>query len=232
MTVEPIRIAILAGGLATRLRPVTQRIPKSLVDVAGRPFAEHQVELLRASGITDIVFLAGHLGDMLRDTLGDGTRLGVQLSYVFDSPGGLGTGGAVRAALPSLGASFLVLYGDSYLECDYRDVAARFRASGAPAMMTVYCNDNRWDRSNVLFRDGRIAAYSKDAPTPDMRHIDYGLGAFSAAAFDEFDGRFDLADVYRALVARGALAGYEAPGRFYEIGSPAGLEETRRYLHA
>jgi NDP-sugar pyrophosphorylase family protein len=225
-------VAILAGGLATRLRPITERIPKSLVDVAGRPFAEHQVELLRRSGITDILFLVGHLGEMVQDTLGDGSRWGVTLRYVFDGPRQPGTGGAIRRAFPALGDPFFVLYGDSYLECDYRAIERAFLSSGKPALMTVCRNDDRWDRSNVRFEDDRILAYDKQGRTPAMHHIDYGLGAFRKSAFaPHADGdAFDLATVYQRLLADGDLAGFDVGGRFYEIGSPAGLEETRAYL--
>lgn len=224
-------VAILAGGIAKRLGAVTERIPKSLVEVAGRPFAEHQIELLRRNGIADLVFLVGHLGDMVRDALGDGARWGVRIRYVFDGPLRLGTGGAVRRALPHLGDPFFVLYGDSYLECDYRRIEQTFRED-ALALMTVCRNDNRWDTSNVLFVNGRILTYDKRHPTADMRHIDYGLGVFRHAAFAGYEDAesFDLAGVYQRLLARAALQGFEVEGRFYEIGSPAGLEETRLHL--
>ena len=227
-------VAILAGGLATRLQPATARLPKSLVDVAGRPFALHQIDLLRRHGLTDIVFLVGHFGDAIRDALGDGTRWGVHLRYVFDGPNAMGTGGAVRAALSDLGDSFFVLYGDSYLECDYAAIERAFVGGGTNGLMTVCRNDDRWDRSNVLFTGGRIRRYDKQHPTSNMRHIDYGLGALRPAAFagcDEVEA-FDLLRVYQHLLARDDLAGFDVPGRFYEIGSPAGLEETRAYLFA
>jgi NDP-sugar pyrophosphorylase family protein len=227
-------VAILAGGLATRLRPITERIPKSLVDVAGRPFAEYQIELLVRHGFTDIVFLLGHLGEMVRESLGDGARWGARLRYVFDGPRALGTGGAIRRALPELGAAFLVLYGDSYLECGYAAIERAFLLSGKGGLMTVYRNEDRFDRSNVLYADGGIHRYDKHARTPEMRHIDYGLGAFHQAAFARWpaDEAFDLEAVYRYLLTRDDLAGYEVPERFYEIGSVSGLEETRAYLLA
>ncbi len=227
-------VAILAGGLATRLGAVTKSIPKSLLLVAGQPFALHQIRLLRAHGLSDIVFLVGHLGEMIRDALGDGSRWGVHLRYVFDGPERLGTGGAIRNALPDLGPRFLVLYGDSYLDCDYGAVQSVFLASGKAGLMTVCRNDDRWDRSNVLLVGGAIRRYDKRTPTPEMHHIDYGLGAFRASAFEEWPSRtpFDLAAVYERLLARGDLAAFEVPTRFYEIGSAAGLEETRAYLAA
>jgi prepilin-type processing-associated H-X9-DG protein len=227
-------VAILAGGLATRLRSVTERIPKSLIDVGGRPFAVHQIALLRRHGLTNIVFLVGHLGEMIQDALGDGAGFGVRLRYVFDGPRQLGTGGAIRMALPELGDTFFVLYGDSYLDCDYAAVERAFAGSRKTGLMTVCRNDDRWDRSNVLFAGGHIVGHDKQDQTGDMRHIDYGLGAFRKSAFaaraDE--EAFDLIEVYRDLLAASDLAGFEVPDRFYEIGSPAGLEETRAHLTA
>jgi NDP-sugar pyrophosphorylase family protein len=227
-------VAILAGGLATRLRPLTERIPKSLVEVAGKPFAVHQLELLRRQGLTRIVFCVGHLGEMLQAALGDGGPWGVHLSYAFDGARLLGTGGALRKALPLLGEAFFVLYGDSYLECDYRAVERAFGASGKPGLMTVCRNDNRWDRSNVLLGKNRILRYNKHAPTPNMRYIDYGLGVLRASVFDVYppDTVMDLATIYQDLVAQDQLAALEVKQRFYEIGSPAGLAETVQYLAA
>lgn len=225
-------VAILAGGLATRLRPITERVPKSLVDVAGKPFAAHQLQLLRRHGLTDAVFCVGYQGEQVQAALGDGSRWGMKLHYVFDGSTLLGTGGALRRAAPWLGDAFLVLYGDSYLECDYAAVEQAFRDSGKLGLMTVYRNADRWDRSNILFDEGRIVRYDKRQRTADMRHIDYGLGAFRAQVFGDYteDQPFDLATVYQDLLAKDQLAGFEVAERFYEIGSPEGLEETRRHL--
>ncbi len=215
-------VAILAGGLATRLRPVTEKIPKSLVEVAGKPFIVHQLALLRAAGVKRVVLCLGHLGEQVEALLGD------QVEYSYDGGELLGTGGALKKALPKLGDRFLVLYGDSYLTCDYRAISDAFVASGKLALMTVFHNEGQFDASNVEYRDGRIVRYEKGVP--GMTHIDYGLGGLSARAFDGYSGRFDLAVVYRDLLARGELAGYEVTERFYEIGSPAGLEATRRRI--
>jgi NDP-sugar pyrophosphorylase family protein len=224
-------VVVLAGGLATRLRPATERIPKSLVDVGGQPFAVHQIELLRRHGLVDITFLLGHLGEMIADFLGDGSRWNVRLRYVFDGPRALGTGGAIRSALPQLDDPFFVLYGDSYLECDYRAIECAFRNGGKSGLMTVYRNDDRFDRSNVSYVDGRVVRYDKQHRVPEMRHIDYGLGVFRQSAFSQYgDEAFDLASVYQSLLAHDDLAGYEVSNRFYEIGSLEGLEETRNYI--
>ena len=225
-------VAILAGGLATRLQPLTKRIPKSLVEVAGQPFAVHQLELLRRHGLTQVVFCVGYLGEQVQAALGDGRLWGMNLQYNFDGPQLLGTGGALRQALPLLGEAFLVMYGDSYLDCDYAAVEQAFRASGKLGLMTVLRNAGQWDRSNVLFADERILRYDKHHPTLDMQHIDYGLGALQAQVLKVYpqDQLRDLATVYQDLVTQDQLAGFQVTQRFYEIGSPAGLEETRQFL--
>jgi N-acetyl-alpha-D-muramate 1-phosphate uridylyltransferase len=226
-------VAILAGELATRLGGLTQKIPKSLLDVAGRPFAERQLELLKSHGITHAVFCVGHLGEQIESALGDGSRLGMRIEYSYDGPQLLGTGGALRRALTIMGEAFFVLYGDSYLDCNYEQVEQAFLSSGKPALMTVCHNENRWDKSNILFRDGCILNYDKKNRMPGMQHIDYGLGVFRAealAAYSE-DQKFDLESVYQDLLAKDMLAGFEVKERFYEIGSAAGLEELNHYFN-
>jgi len=225
-------VAILAGGLATRLQPVTETIPKALVDVNGEPFIAHQLRMLRAHGVDQVVVCAGFLGEMIQDVLGNGTGYGLQVEFAFDGPRLLGTAGAVKQALPLLGEAFCVLYGDTYLSCDYRAVQTAFERSGRPALMTVFRNENRWDRSNVEFVNGRVLAYDKGKQTPRMQHIDYGLGVFNQSAFDIVPRNqpYDLATLYHSLLTQGQLAAYEVDQRFYEIGTFEGLEETRRHL--
>lgn len=221
-------VAILAGGLATRLGAITQTIPKALVEVAGKPFIEHQLALLSAAGVRRVVLCIAHLGEQVEAVIGDGAQLGLEVVYSYDGGQLLGTGGALKRALLLLGERFLVLYGDSYLTCDYRAIAQAFLASGKRGLMTVYRNDGKYDASNVEYAAGRIVRYAKGVP--GMTHIDYGLGGFDARALDAYDGKFDLVAVYQTLIANDDVLGYEVPERFYEIGSVAGLEETRRLL--
>ena len=236
-----IPVAILAGGLATRLRPITEKIPKSLVPVAGKPFLAHQLEMLHARGIRRAVLCIGYLGEMIQREFGN-EAYGVKLDYSFDSPrhsaaaaGGeklLGTGGAIKRALPLLGKEFFALYGDSYLPVEYAPVAEFFRRSGKPGLMTVYRNEGKYDTSNVVFADGEIKIYDKKVRVPEMKHIDYGLSLFKSSVFDAYtaDQVFDLAEVMGRLVREKQLAGYEVPERFYEMGSLAGLEELELLL--
>ncbi|MDE3098747.1 MAG: nucleotidyltransferase family protein [Verrucomicrobiota bacterium] len=227
-----IPVAILAGGLATRLRPLTDTIPKSLISVAGRPFLAHQLELLRSRGIRRAVLCAGHLGEMIQREFGDGAAFGVKLAYSFDGPALLGTGGAIRRALPLLGSEFFALYGDSYLPIEYAPIADFFHRSSRAGCMTVYRNEGRYDRSNVVFQNGEIVVYDKKNSSANMEHIDYGLSLFRAAVFEKHQAeeKFDLASVMAGLVAERQLAGYEVRERFYEIGSPSGLAELENLL--
>jgi NDP-sugar pyrophosphorylase family protein len=226
-----IPVVILSGGTATRLRPLTESIPKALIDINGEPFIAHQLRLLRARGISRVVVCAGYRGEMIRAFTGSGAAFGVSVEFIFDGPRLLGTAGAVKQALPQLGPTFFVLYGDSYLTCDYRAVQSAFEASGQLGLMTVFRNDGRWDRSNVEYAHGRIHAYDKQHQTPAMHHIDYGLGVFDARAFAPVSEEepADLATVYEDLLRRGQLAAFEVQERFYEIGSFDGIEEMRRY---
>ena len=224
-------VAILAGGLATRLKPITEKIPKSLVDVAGQPFIARQLGYLREQGIDRVVLCVGFLGEQIQTLVGDGSRFGLSVSYSQDWPQLLGTGGALRKAVPLLDSKFFVLYGDSFLPIDFAAVEKAFRNSGQPALMTVQRNGNRWDKSNVLFQNSSIVEYNKREPRPDMEHIDYGLGAVSAAILHQpMDIAFDLADVYHELSLSKQLAGYEVHERFFEIGSHQGLAEAADYF--
>ena len=218
-------VALLAGGLATRLRPITEKVPKLLIEVAGEPFFSHQIRLLRAAGLKHVVLCVGYLGEKIVELYGDGSKHGIRIDYSFDGPKLLGTGGALIQALPKLGEAFYVLYGDSYLPVDYRAVGDFFLRSGRLGLMTVYENHEKYDASNVWFEAGEIKVYDKKNKVPQMHHIDYGLGLFRAAAFDGFPRNeiVDLAAVQMKLVAQRQLAGYEIPERFYEIGSHAGL---------
>jgi N-acetyl-alpha-D-muramate 1-phosphate uridylyltransferase len=225
-------IAILAGGLATRLRPITETIPKALIEIAGEPFLAHQLRLLRRNGFERVVLCVGYLSEQIREFAGDGSRFGLEIEYSPDGPQLLGTAGAIRRALPLLGDAFAVIYGDSYLPCDYAAALAAFRDSGKLGLMSVYRNRGLWDTSNVEFADGKLLAYDKANRTPAMHYIDYGLGAFRRAAFDGMvDGRvYDLAALYQDLLRRGELAAWESPGRFYEIGSLEGIRDLTEFL--
>jgi NDP-sugar pyrophosphorylase family protein len=225
-------LALLAGGLAKRLHPLTLTVPKSLVEVAGEPFVAHQLRLLARQEITDIVICAGHLGEQIAEYVGDGARFGCSVRYSFDGDRQLGTGGALRKAIPMLGEQCFMMYGDSFLPTSFAPVVRAFEDAALPALMTVFRNAGRWDTSNVEFVGGVIRRHSKIDRTPAMLHIDYGLGMVARDALQAWpaDAPFDLADFFGDLARRGLLAGFEVSERFYEIGSPSGLRETDAFL--
>ena len=224
-------VLILAGGKATRLGDVTKSIPKALVPLAGRPFIDHQLTGLYAQGVREVVMCVGHFADQLRDYIGGGDRFGLRVRYSEDGPTPRGTGGAVRRALPLIDDGCFVLYGDSILDVNYAAVFAALPPA-ALGLMTVFRNDNSFDKSNVLFRRGRLVRYSKLDATADMTHIDYGLSLLRRAAVERIPAGqpSDLAELYSVLVAAGDMTGYEVTNRFYEIGSPAGLLEAEKFL--
>ena len=223
-------VAILAGGLGTRLGTMGAGRPKALIEVGGAPFIHHQLRLLCRGGVERVVILAGHLGEMIRESVGSGEAFGLAAQYSFDGPALLGTGGALVKALPLLPEKLLVLYGDSYLPIDYRAVSRAFEGSDLPALMTVWRNEDRHDRSNVVFAGGAIRVYDKKSRTPEMRHIDYGLGGLSARALAGRPEPFDLAEVYGSLAQKGLLLGLEVHERFYEVGTPSGVAELGAFL--
>jgi NDP-sugar pyrophosphorylase family protein len=235
--IADVPVALLAGGLATRLRPITETIPKALVELAGAPFIDHQLALLRRNGIRRVVMCLGYLGERVREQCGDGSRYGMDLRYAFDGDTLMGTGGALARAAELLDETFWVMYGDSYMDIDYRAVLAHFARADPRetlGLMTVLLNNNRWDRSNVVFQGGRLVRYDKNVQTPEMNHIDYGVALLRRPVLARIprDRPSDLAGLYSALVAEGRMIGYEVTNRFYEIGTPAALEEAREYLAA
>jgi NDP-sugar pyrophosphorylase family protein len=233
-----LQCVILAGGLGTRMRPHTEGVPKALLPVLGRPFADWQLGLLAGQGIERVVYCVGYRGDMLRHHVGDGSRFGLDVTWSDEGPTLLGTAGAIRLAIDraAVDEAFLVLYGDSYLPISAGTVEEAWRSSGMPALMTVLRNEGRWDTSNCVYRDGRVVLYDKSRPEArrdEMRWIDYGLSVLTRAAVVDRvpPGTVaDLAGLQRDLSTSGELAGLEVQQRFYEAGSPAGLRDLEAYL--
>ena len=225
-----MQMLILAGGLGTRLRPLTERVPKCMVPANGKPFLEHQLRLLASRGVRDIVLCVGHLGERVLEYFGNGHRFGVSLTYAWERNGLLGTAGAIRSAEPLLAPEFFVAYGDSYLLLDYREIMTRFRSSDALAMMVVYRNEDRLERSNVVVEDGHVVAYDKTTRLPGMVFINEGLSLLRRRSLKLIPPGipFTQEQLFQMLARRRQLLAYETPQRFYEIGSFQGLNEFRR----
>ncbi len=229
---------ILAGGLGTRMRPHTATVPKALLPVAGRPFADWQLGRLASEGMQRVVYSVGHLGELVERHVGDGRRWNIDVRYVYERGRLLGTAGAIRRAIDAgaMDEVFFVLYGDSYLPVDLKAVEACFVECGLPALMTVFPNHGSWDASNVVYGDGRVVLYDKFATDrSEMHYIDYGLLVLRRNLIEEAvepGEPADLAPILNALSRQGRLAGYEAPERFFEIGSPQGLRDLEEHLAA
>jgi NDP-sugar pyrophosphorylase family protein len=228
-----LTVAVLAGGLGTRLRPVTgDALPKALVPVAGRPFVEWKLLELREQGAGRVVMLVGHGADLIREHVGDGSALGLSVTYVDDGSAPLGTGGAVVRALPALGDAFWVAYGDTLLTVDVATAEHQFAASGSLALMTVLHNRDQLEPSNARVEGTSVVAYAKDPRPHGAQHIDYGMLLFRREAFAprEEGAPFDLGDVLQDLATAGSLDAFEVHERFHDIGTVASLRETEAYV--
>jgi len=227
-----LTVAILAGGFGTRIRPATEDIPKSMVEISGKPFLHWQVDLLKKSGVKNIVFCTSYKSKTIEEYLGNGSRYGVSIKYSRDGKKQLGTGGAIVNALPMLGETFMVLYGDSYLPINYALAEEFFLNSNKPAVMTIYQNKNQYDTSNVIFNEGILKKYSKNEKAPEMNYIDFGLSFFKSSIFGEYCHlkTFDLSIVYKDLSEKGLLAGFPVDSRFYEVGSFQGIADFVKFI--
>lgn len=231
---RPVQVAILLGGLGTRLGHRTARIPKGLIPVRGRPFLAHQLDMMAGHGVTDVVLCVGHRAGQIERYVGDGTPWSLKVRYSHDGPQLQGTAGALRQALPLLASDFVVSYGDSYVKLDYPALLRAHQTGGRAATVAVYQNEGRWDRSNIVLEGDRVAVYDKYRDHPRMTWIDAGVTALrrSWVAGLASTGPLDLAEQFNALAHAGGMGAYRTAERFYEVGSPAGLAEFRRVVAA
>jgi len=229
-----MQAVVLAGGLGTRMHPHTEKVPKSMLEVAGRPFIDWQLELLARSGIRDVVLCVAHLGERIRAHVGDGARHGVSVRYAVEEPGRLlGTAGALRAAVALLAPRFLVTYGDSYLRFDYGEPLRMLeRHSDCDGVMAVYPNGGRLEPSNVVTDGTWVLRYRKDAIDLEIDHIDYGATALRREVVEALPPgvAIGLDRVQEDLSNRGRLRALVVNDRFFEIGSPAGRADLEQHL--
>lgn len=234
-----MQCVILAGGLGTRLWPLTKTVPKALVPINGRAFTDYQLAWLARQEVAEAIYCIGFLGEQIESHVGDGSAHGLKVRYVREGEKLMGTAGALRLALDAgmLADAFFVLYGDSFLPIAFPPVEAAYRASGRPALMTVLRNQNKWDRSNVIFTPPTVSLYDKHCADEAIRHrmtfIDYGLSVMRRDVVGErvpAGAPADLADLFKELSLAGKLAGLEVSERFYEVGSQEGIADFSRYV--
>ena len=225
-------IVLLVGGLATRLHPLTRDLQNSLIEVGGRPFIDWQLELLEKNGYRDVVMCVNHMSEKIVDRIGNGNKFGLNVIYSHDGPQQLGTAGAIKKALSKIGPKFAVIYGDSYLPINYGDVENEFLKTNSICLMTYLQNENHYDISNIEIENQTIVSYSKENPTPKMKHVDYGLSYYSREVFDSIveNEHADLSRILEKLSKSQSINGYEIFQRFYEIGSFQGIISFTEYL--
>lgn len=227
-----MQMVILAGGLATRMMPLTSKLPKSMLQIKGRPFLEYQLELLKEYEIKDVLLCVGYKGELIKDHFGDGRKFGVNLSYSFDGDKLLGTAGALKKAYKLLGENFFLMYGDSYLPYDYQKIEESFKRSNKLSLMVAYKNQNRFDKSNILISEGLIKLYDKTLRGENLEYIDAGLSILKKEVLNLVpdDEPYDLEELYRTLISEEEMSAYEVKQRFYQIGSFEGLEEFKNLV--
>jgi len=221
-------IAILCGGLATRLGRLTEDSPKSMVDINRKPFIYHQLKLLEFNGFKNVVLCLGYLGSAIKHYV-ESLDLEMKISYVQEDYQ-LGTGGAIKNALPYLSPTFITLYGDSYLPTRFSNIISFYEGQDKPSLMTIYRNENKVHQNNVYIDRNKIT-YTKENPNSLSQYIDYGIGIFKKTMFENFGiAKFDLSLMYSYLIKRNELCTFEIKEKFYEVGSIEGIEELREYL--
>lgn len=225
-----MQVAIIAGGLATRLGQLTKNLPKSLITIKGKPFIEYQLESLRRGGIRDIVMCLGHFGEQVEDCCGNGRRYGVRIRYSYETKR-LDTAGALKLAELLLDDTFFALYGDSYVFLDFKGMLSAFQRENKQAMMSVYKNQDKYDKSNTNLKNGMVIEYSKETNT-GMNYIDYGVNIFRKEVLKMIPpGQpYSMTSVFNQLIINNELLAYEVKRRFYEIGSIEGLREFTKYV--
>ncbi len=228
---QDMQVVVLMGGLGTRLGVDT---PKSMVNVCGWPFFRYQFNLMRNWGFRKFVFCVGHGAEDIVSYFGDGKWLDTEITYSYDGETLLGTGGAIKKAMPLLEDNFMVIYGDSYMDINYLELIVKYKQEarrGKYGLMVIMNNHNQYDMSNVECYNGEIIEYSKKEPTLFMDYIDYGISIFRKEVFSLFlINHFDLSQVHDILIRSKILGNYVATRRFYEIGTPAALEEFKQYV--
>lgn len=229
-----MQCVILSGGFGTRMLPLTKDLPKCLIEISGEPFLSYQLKWLKKYNISDILICIGHYGQKIIDYAGNGKNFGLDINYVDEGEQLLGTAGALRLAYDQnkLEDKFLVLYGDSFLPIDFSKVYNYLEKY--PALMTIYENHNKLDKSNVKKINDIIVSYDKNTTNTDYNYIDYGLSVIRRHAIS---GRVKpncvekLATFFNALSSQNLLQGYEVNQRFYEIGSFDGLNDFKELVN-
>ncbi len=231
------QVVILAGGLGTRLRPITEKMPKPMAPVMGEPFLHWQLKDLKRQGYQRVLLLTAYLGEQIEQHFGDGSKYGMQITYSRE-PSPLGTGGALRHALSKLENEFFLLNGDSFLMAPLDQMALTFHKSTCSAMISTYSHQPTHPPMPVIpnleCQGGRVIRYEKDAgPEKGFHQIDSGVYLLKRSILGSRpEGIFALADLWPPLIAEGSLAAFGVDDRFYDIGTMDRLAEFESAIRA
>jgi NDP-sugar pyrophosphorylase family protein len=227
-----MQIVILCGGLGTRLSHLTKYTPKSMIQIEGKPFLEYQIENLKKQSIKDIVLCVGHLSEKIEEYFGKGEKFEVNIKYSYEKEKLFGPIGALKNTEPLLEETFFIMYGDSYLSVDLHKVQNYFMQHDKPALMVVYKNQDKYDRSNLIVQDNMVIGYGEKERTRDMIYIDYGTSILRKKILEILpkDTPISTEQFFSDLVKKRELMAFEAEERFYHIGDLESLEEFRSYI--
>jgi mannose-1-phosphate guanylyltransferase len=228
-----MQVVILAGGLGTRMLPLTESTPKPMLPVAGRPFLQHQLELVSHHGLRRVLLLVGHLGEQIRDHFGDGQRFGCEIQYSFERTP-LGTGGALKLAESQLENEFIVLNGDTYLDLSYAQLSHRFLAEGREALIAAYCGRagepqvpaDTVARNLGVDSSGNVWAYRKKEPV-GLTHVDAGVIALRKSVLTRIPvgASCSLEErIYPQLIREGQMRAWITQEPFIDMGTSEGLQ--------
>ncbi len=222
-------VIILCGGLASRLYPLSETTPKSLIEIHKKPFIHYQLEQLHQQHITDVILCVGKFGDIIEEKIGNKYK-NITIQYSHDGELPLGTGGAIKKALSLIPENdFIVLYGDSYLQIPINKMINKYYASKKPILMSVYRNKNKLHKNNIIY-NGEILSYDKELYHPDMTHIDYGINIFNKSVFVQTPHIFDLSKLLTDFVKIKQVSSIEATVSFHEVGSFKGIEKFEKFI--
>ena len=229
---RPTQAVILAGGRGTRMLPFTESKPKAMYELAGKPFLEHILEMLRDQGVNRVLLLLGYLPEAFIEHFGDGSRLGMRIEYSITDPDDL-TAHRVAVARDQIDDCFLLLYCDNYWPMRLDDMWERFEASGAPAQITVYANDDGYTRSSVIVDDdGWVRVFDRARTTPGLRGVEIGYAIVTQPVLDLLpDDQALIEDViYPPLAETGSLHSYWTEHRYYSVGGYERLALTEAFF--
>lgn len=207
------------------MRPLTLHTPKNLIEIAGRPFLDYQLELLSKNNVERVVLSTGYLGHKIEDYVESHSTHGIKVEVCHEKEL-LGTGGAIINSLPALPDDFFLIYGDSYLTQPFAPVQAAFAASGNEALMTVLGQDSGTTENNCAISGGKVARYQKGQPAGTFKYMDYGLLFFRKEALRKYPlGNFSTDRIFLDLISRGQLAAFVTSSPYFEVGSKEGLKK-------